>query len=265
MDLGLSGRKAIVAGATKGIGLAVAIALRREGASVAICGRDADRLEAARTTVASTPTDGAGPDATGSDVVALAADLADRADTDEFVRRAIDALGGLDIYIHCASGFGHPGVDGWRHTLEIDVLAAVGAVEAALPALEASGVGSILLIGSTASMQWFGRPGVGATGYGAAKAAQRVYVNELAQTLGRRRIRANAVSPGSTLAERGTWAQVRDENPELWQALVRQFPFRRLVSDEEVARVVAFVASPAGSGINGTHVVVDGGQNKAVQ
>ena len=90
-------------------------------------------------------------------------------------------------------------------------------------------------------------------------------MNDLAQSLGRRGIRANAVSPGSTIFEGGMWATVRDQDPELWNGLVRQFPFRRLVTAEEVARVVAFVASPAGSGINGTHIIVDGGQNKAVQ
>ena len=92
-----------------------------------------------------------------------------------------------------------------------------------------------------------------------------MYVNDLAQTLGRYGIRANAISPGSTMFEGGTWANVRDNDPKLWDVLVRQFPFRRLVTAEEVARVVAFVASPAASGINGTHIVVDGGQNKGVQ
>jgi 3-oxoacyl-[acyl-carrier protein] reductase len=257
MDLGLSGRRAVVAGASRGIGLAIATALRQEGASVAICARDGAALEQARAALVVTADGGVG--------FARPTDLADGADTRAFVGDAVEALGGLDIYIHSASGFGDPTDEGWLRTLQIDVMAAVRGIETALPSLEASDAGSIVLIGSTASLQSFGRAGAGATGYGPAKAAQRVLVNDLAQTLGRRGIRANAVSPGSTLFEGGNWARVRDEDPKLWDGLVRQFPFRRLVSAEEVASVVAFVASPAASGINGTHIVVDGGQNKAVQ
>jgi 3-oxoacyl-[acyl-carrier protein] reductase len=257
MDLGLSGRRAIVAGASRGIGLAIATALRDEGASVAICGRDTQALERAHA--------GLSEAAAGGVVFARPTDLADGADTRAFVGDAVEALGGLDIYIHSASGFGDPTEEGWLRTLQIDLLSAVRGIEVALPNLETSDAGSIVLIGSTASVQFFGRAGAGATGYGPAKAAQRVLVNDLAQSLGRRGVRANAVSPGSTLFEGGTWARVRDEDPQLWDGLVRQFPFRRLVTAEEVARVVAFVASPAASGVNGTHIIVDGGQNKAVQ
>jgi NAD(P)-dependent dehydrogenase (short-subunit alcohol dehydrogenase family) len=257
MDLALTGRRAIVAGASRGIGLAIATALRTEGASVAICARDHAALEEARAALEVA--------ADGGVVFARATDLADADDTRTFVRDAIEALGGLDIYIHSASGFGDPTEQGWLRTLEIDLLAAVRGIEVALPSLDSSDAASIVLIGSTASVQNFGRAGSGATGYGPAKAAQRVLVNDLAQSLGRRRIRANAVSPGSTIFEGGTWARVRDEDPQLWDGLVRQFPFRHLVTADEVARAVVFVASPAGSGINGTHIIVDGGQNKAVQ
>ncbi len=245
------------AGASRGIGLGIATVLRQEGASVGICARDAGALDEARAALERSGDAGV--------VFSRQTDLADGNDTRAFVREAVEALGGLDIYVHSASGFADPSEEGWLRTLEIDLMAAVRGIEVALPELEASGARSIVLIGSTASVQFFGRPGVGATGYGPAKAAQRVLVNELAQTLGRRGVRANAVSPGSTIFDGGTWATVRDQDPDLWRGLVRQFPFRRLVTAEEVARVVAFVASPAASGINGTHIIVDGGQNKAVQ
>jgi 3-oxoacyl-[acyl-carrier protein] reductase len=255
VDLGLGGRRAIVAGASRGIGLAIAVALREQGASVALCARDPDGLEQARSSLEAV-------DAPGT-VFARATDLADGDDTRTFVREAIEALGGLDVYVHSASGFAEHTEQGWLRTLEIDVMAAMRGIEEARPSLDASDAASIVLIGSTASLQFF--PGAGASAYGPAKAAQRVYVNDLAQTLGRYGIRANAISPGSTMFEGGNWARVRDNDPDLWQGLVRQFPFRRLVTAEEVARVVVFVASPAASGINGTHIVVDGGQNKGVQ
>ena len=254
MDLDLAGRRAVVAGASRGIGLEIARTLSGHGVSLAICARRAEGLEQARKELEG-----------DSAVFARPTDLSDAADTKAFVEQALAALGGLDIYIHCASGFSDPSEGGWSKTFEIDVLAALRGLEIALPALQASGTGSIVLIGSTASLQWFARPGAAPNTYGAAKAAQRVLVNDLAQMWGRYGIRANAVSPGSVLVEGGTWGRLRDEQPEQYNLLLKQFPARRLVMPDEVARVVAFIASPAASGINGTHIVVDGAQNKAVQ
>jgi len=257
MKLGLQGRKVLVAGATRGIGLAIAEVFLEEGSSVSICGRTAKSLEAARQHLESLGATGA--------VYARRTDLTDAADTKVLVEQTVKALGGLDIYVHCASGFSGAGEQGWMTTLTTDVLAPVRVVDAALDALEASDAASVVFIGSTASVQWFARPGARPSGYGPAKAAQRVLANELAQTLGRQGIRANVVSPGATFFEGGSWDRVRVSDPELWNGLVRQFPFRRLVTAREVAQVVAFVSSPAGVGINATHVVVDGGQTKSVQ
>jgi NAD(P)-dependent dehydrogenase (short-subunit alcohol dehydrogenase family) len=256
MDLGLAGRKAIVAGASRGIGAAIAALLKVEGSSVAICGRDAAAVDEARISLEKSP-DGA--------VFASVADLADADQARKFARDAVEALGGLDIYVHNATGGAGTGDEGWLRTLAVDVIAPIRILEVVMPALEASGAGSIVLIGSTASVQWFPRPGGQATAYGPAKAAQRALVNELGQSLGRQRIRANVISPGSTYSEGSNWDEMRETHPEVWQGLIRQFPFRQLMTTTEIARVVAFVASPAGSGINATHIVVDGGQHKGVQ
>ncbi len=257
MKLGLEGRKVMVAGATRGIGLAIAEVFLEEGSSVSVCGRTADALDGARRYL-----EGFG--APGS-VFARRTDLTDASDTKAFVEETVGAFGGLDVYVHCASGFAGVGEEGWMRTLTTDLLAPVRVVDAALDALGASDAGSIVFIGSTASVQWFARPGARPSGYGPAKAAQRVLANELAQTLGRQGIRANVVSPGATFWEGGSWDRVRVSEPELWTSLVRQFPFRRLVTAREVAQVVAFISSPAAMGINATHVVVDGGQTKSIQ
>jgi NAD(P)-dependent dehydrogenase (short-subunit alcohol dehydrogenase family) len=257
VDLELAERRAVVAGASRGIGLAIARTLRDHGARLAICARDGTRLQQARQELEREKGRGV--------ILARPTDLSDAADTRAFVELAVEQLGGLDIYVHSASGFGDPSEQGWSRTFEVDVLAALRGLEIALPALQASGTGSVVLIGSTASVQWFPRPNAAPNTYGAAKAAQRVLVNELAQMWGRYGIRVNVVSPGSVLIEDGTWGRLRDEHPEQFDLLLKQFPARRLVTPEEVARVVAFVASPAASGINGTHIVVDGGQNKTVQ
>jgi 3-oxoacyl-[acyl-carrier protein] reductase len=256
MDLGLEGRKALVAGASRGIGLAIATAFAREGAAVGLCARGA---EGVRDAVRIVEAEASRP------VFGRATDLRDGADTRAFVEEASAALGGIDIYVHSASGFSGSNEEGWAQTLDTDVLAVMRATEAALPSLRDSDAASIVLIGSTASLQWFNRAGIAPNLYGAAKAAQRVLVNELAHMWGRHRIRVNAVSPGSVLVEGGSWGRYRDEQPEQYAMLLKQFPFRRLVEPDEVARAVLFVASPAGSGVNGTHLVVDGGQNIGVQ
>jgi NAD(P)-dependent dehydrogenase (short-subunit alcohol dehydrogenase family) len=256
MDLGLTGMKAIVTGGSRGIGRAIATALRAEGVSVAICARGEASLGEAHAALEAT--------GSGGVVFSRATDLEVADEVRAFARDAIAALGGLDIFVHNASGFTGTGEEGWLRSFNVDIMAANRILDVALPALEASGRGSVVFIGSTASVQWFPRPGTGATSYGPAKAAMRTLANELGQSLGRQRIRANVVSPGSTLFDGGGWDRVRQEQPALWDGLVKQFPFRRLVTAEEVARAVIFVASPAGSGVNATHLIVDGGQHKGV-
>ena len=128
MDLGLAGRKAIILGASRGIGRYTAEALLDEGASIAICGRDPERLEAAREELA------ARADGT---VHAATADLANPDSTRAFVAGAVEALGGLDILIHNATGQSGQDAEGWQGTFDVDVMAGVHAVEAAQPALEA--------------------------------------------------------------------------------------------------------------------------------
>ena len=250
MDLGLAGRNAIILGASRGIGRYTAAALLDEGARVAICGRDAERLEEARAALAGG----------GGIVHAAAADLADEASTRAFVAGAVEALGGLDILIHNATGQSGQDAEGWRNTFEVDVMAAVHALDAARPALEASDAASVVFIGSTASKQWFGRW----SSYGPLKGAMRVLANELGQALGRKGVRVNALSPGATLMPGGNWDRTRRENPDFYKSVERSIPFGRLGSGEEVARVIAFLASPAAGWINAAHIVVDGGQGKFV-
>lgn len=251
MDLGLRGRKAIILGASRGIGRYTAATLAAEGASLAICGRGAEALARARDELAAE---------FGGFVHAAPADLADPDATRAFVAGAIEALDGLDILIHNATGQSGQDAEGWRNTFDVDVMAAVHAVEAARGALAASDAASVVFIGSTASKQWFGRW----SSYGPLKGAMRVLANELGQALGREGIRVNALSPGATLFPGGNWDRTREANPDFFRGVERSIPFGRLGSGEEVARVIAFVASPAASWINAAHIVVDGGQGKFV-
>ncbi len=253
MDLELTGKRAIVLGGSRGIGWYTARLLKQEGAAVAICARGAQRVEEA---VAELQDIGAAA------AFGQGADLTDGASTRAFVRAAIEALGGVDILIHNASGFGvGDSEDDWQRSFQVDIMAGVRAVSEALPELKQSGAGSIVFIGSMASKYHFGRP---PSPYGAVKAAMRTYANELAQNYGKHGIRANVISPGAVWFPGGTWDQRKQENPQFYAAVEKGIPLGRLGTGEEIARIVVFTASPAGLWLNATHIAADGGQVAAV-
>ena len=250
MDLGLGGKRAIVTGGSRGIGRAIAEVLLREGASVAICARGEEGVRAAETELTSLGT-----------VFAATADMADGAAVRQFVADATEALGGLDIIVHNTSAMGGAqGVEGWTNSFNIDVMAGVIAVEAAMPALEASDAASVVFIGTTASIEAFS--GIGP--YGPLKAAMRAHTNDLGQALAPKGIRVNAVSPGSIYFDGGVWQRVEEQAPDRFESVLKTIPMGRYGGPEEVARVVAFVASPAASWVTATNIVVDGGQHKSV-
>ena len=146
MELGLAGKRAIVLGGSRGIGFFVAQLLRAEGASVALCARDAAGVNSAVAQL-------------GGDTFGQSVDLVDAQATRAFVQQAVDQLGGLDVLIHNASGFGVSNTEeDWERSFAVDVMAGVRAVDTALPALRTSGSGSIVFIGSMASKFHFGRP-----------------------------------------------------------------------------------------------------------
>jgi len=124
----------------------------------------------------------------------------------------VDALGGLDIFIHNASAMTGPGSgeEGWRQTLAVDILAGVVGAETALAALERSTAASVVFIGSTASMEFFNGP----RPYGAGKAAMRTYAWELGEVWGRKGIRVNVVSLGSIDFPGSVWERVKASDPE---------------------------------------------------
>lgn len=253
MDLGLTGKKALILGGSRGIGWYTAKLLKEEGCSVALCARDADGVATAENQLA---------DIGEGQLFAASADLTEEAATRRFVRGAITALGGADILIHNASGFGAANAEAdWQRSFDVDIMAGVRAVDEALPELKTSGSGSIVFVGSMASKYHFGRP---PSAYGPAKAAMRTYANELAQSYGRDGIRANVVSPGAVWFPGGTWDQRKQENPKFYAAVEKGIPLGRLGTGEEIARIIAFTASPAGLWLNATHLAADGGQVAAV-
>ncbi len=253
MDLGLKDKKVLILGGSRGIGLYTAKLMVKEGASVGICARGEAHLEDAVNSL---------NELSGNQKnYGAPADLENGASTRKFVQNAIDHLNGLDILIHNASGFDQDGSEeGWLRSFQVDMMAGVRASEVAIPFLKKSNAASITFIGSMASKYYFGRR----SSYGPAKAAMRAYANELAQEFGPEGIRANAISPGAVWFPGGSWDKTRSASPDFYAKVEKRMPLGRLGTGEEIAQIIAFVASPAGIWINAAHIVADGGQVASV-
>jgi NAD(P)-dependent dehydrogenase (short-subunit alcohol dehydrogenase family) len=248
----LTGRTAIVTGGTRGIGRAIATLLAAEGADVAICARNREGVDQ---TVAQI--ERAGVKGVGGVV-----DVADLAALRSWVGEAGRALGSLDIFVANVSALAQ-GMDeaAWRRGFEIDVMATVFGIEAALPLLEQSQSGAIVAVGSTAMAEVYGPT----RSYAAVKAALLPYIKGLARNLAAKNIRANIVSPGNVFFEEGVWDNVRRNNPEMFAQMLARNPTGRMGTPEEVANAVVFLASPRASFITGTNLIIDGALTQRVQ
>lgn len=252
MDLGLKGRRAILAGATKGIGRAVAEVLAAEGCAIELCARDRQGVEEA---VGELRTNGAA--AYGESV-----DLADAQAYRDWVIRACERLGGCDIFICFGSaGGGAASEERWQAAFELDLMATWRGIDAALPALERSDSAAIVVISTTVAIE----PAFGPQPYAALKAAVTNYAGALAQNLAPKGIRVNTVSPGPVFIEGGAWDKIKNGRPEFYDRTVAQVPLGRLGSAQEIAQAVAFLASPVSAFTTGTNLVIDGGMTRRVQ
>ena len=249
MDLGLAGKKALVTGATKGIGRAVAETLLAEGASVAICARNGDEVAEA-------------VEALGSSGTAIGApvDAGKRDELTAWVESSGERLGGIDIYVHNTSAMPQQKLDDWINNFHVDLEALVGGVEAAKDAL-ADGGGSVISIGTTAVAEHFA---TGAGSYSAFKAAVTNWTLGQAQVLGAQGIRCNVVQPGPIFIEGGAWNTIKDNMGDFFTATERAHPQGQLGSAQDVANAVTFLASDAAAHINGANLTVDGGFTKRV-
>ncbi len=252
MDLGLRGKKAIVTGGTRGIGRAIADLLADEGCNLALCARSRAGVDEAVAALA-----GKGVKAHGGVV-----DVADTKTLRAWVAEAADALGGIDVFVANVSALAQAmDEDSWRRSLDIDVLGTVVGVEAAIPFLEKSSAGAIVVIGTTGAVEIAGAP----RPYASVKAALAPYVKALARNLAQQGIRANMVSPGNVYFKGGVWNVLEENNPELFKTMVGRNPMGRMGTPEEVANAVVFLASPRASFITGTNLIIDGALTQRVQ
>lgn len=251
MDLGLTGKKVIVAGGSRGIGRAALECFAAEGADVAFFSRNTEQVKETSKALR----------AFGGQVIGEAYDVGDIEAYKRFLASTAERLGGVDVFVHNISASGSGKTTDWELTHKIDVVAAVAAIEVLTPIMEKRGGGSIVLMSSTAAVETF----LSASAFNAMKAALVTYGKQLSQVLGPKGIRVNCVSPGPTIFPGGNWSKIKEGRPELYEATKAKTALGRLGSAEDIAKTIVFLSSDGAAYTTGVNVVVDGGYTKRVQ
>jgi 3-oxoacyl-[acyl-carrier protein] reductase len=251
MDLGLNKKGVVITGGSRGIGRAIALTCAAEGANVAICARGQEGLDKTVAEIRTHHVQAFGQivDVTRKDAI------------ESFLAASAEALGGIDILVNNVGGSQGKGLlnstdEEWIGTFDLNLFHTVRASRAVVSYMRQRGEGSIIIISSISGYK--PSPSIQ---YGSAKAAEIFLSQALALELAPFHIRVNTVCPGSVLFPGGGWERTQVKRPEQFQQFqLEEFPFGRLGTPEEIARVVAFLASPAASWVNGAMIAVDGGQ-----
>ena len=252
MELGLAGKRCLVSGASRGIGRAIAIALAREGGTICAIARGRAGLDAL---LGELP---------GEGHVAIAADVITADGAEIAVDGCVHQLGGIDVVItNVGKSFARDAAAmddaDLAASLDMNLWSAARIAQRARPHLVTAGGGSITMISSI-----WGREAGGAPGYNIAKAGVIALAKALARDYAKQSIRVNSIAPGSILFPGGGWERRQQADPAgIADFVARELPFGRFGAPEEVADVVAFIASPRAAWVTGTCIPVDGGQGKS--
>ena len=255
MDLALDGHVALVTGASRGIGKGIAAALAAEGCKLAICARGQETLEETAATLR----------ASGAEVCAIARDVTEPDAAAHVAAAAIAAYGRLDILVNNVGGnnrtpFPEQSDAEWAEVIGANLLSGVRMTRAAIPHFVAAGGGSVVFVSSI-----WGRELGGPAVYVSTKAAVIGLASSLARELAPRNIRVNSVAPGSIRFPGGSWDRRAREDPDgMTEFVAREIPGGRFGTVEEVANVVAFLASPRAGWVNGVCLPVDGCQSRSL-
>ncbi len=261
MDLQLKGKRALVTGASRGLGYATALALAREGCRVVVNSRDEAKVKAAAEQISRE---------TGTQVIGLAGDVSLVDVPARLIQQTAEALGGLDILITNAGGPPPGSIDSldeaaWQKGVDLSLMAHVRLIRAALPYLRKSSAASILTVTSYTVKQ----PLDNLLLSNSVRLATIGLTKSLALELGKEGIRVNSILPGWTetervtelIKDRATRNQTSVEEETRKQA--KESSLGRLGRPEEFGNAAAFLVSPAASFITGTMLNVDGGIYKA--
>ena len=255
MDLGLSNNVAMISGASRGIGRAIALGLAAEGCRLSLCARGREPLEATAQEVRRS----------GVDVLATALDVTQEAEARSWVEATQQHFGGIDILINNVGG-SRPGGNldasrsDWQAGFALNFFSALDLCRLVVPSMEDRKAGCVINITSIYGREWGGP-----MTYNASKAAMISLSKEMARALAPKGIRVNSVAPGSILFPGGAWEQRQKENPAGIAAFVKaELPAGRFGKPEEVADVVVFLASERSEWVSGACITVDGCQSRSL-
>jgi len=255
MDLGLKGKVAMVTGASRGIGRAIALGLAAEGCRLSVCARGQEGVAQVAQEIHQQ----------GAEALALAIDVTHEQEARRWVDETQKRFGQVDILINNVGG-SRPGgnltasAEDWRAGFALNFFSALDLCRLVAPLMSARKSGCVINIASIYGREWGGP-----MTYNAAKAAMISLSKEMARELAPQGIRVNSVAPGSILFPGGSWERRQQENPEMIAAFVKaELPFGRFGTPEEVADVVVFLASDRARWVSGACINVDGCQSRSL-
>lgn len=262
MDLGLHGKVALVPASSSGLGRAVAMAFAREGAKLAICSRQQDKIDDVAMEI---------KDAHGGEVLAMSADLSKKEDVEKVLKSTLDTYGGIDVLVLNAGGpppgtFDKLNDDQWYDAFELTMMSAVRLMRGAIPSMQEKGSGAIVSMSSSSIKQ----PIPNLLLSNAIRAGLQGALKTMADELAGQNIRINTVIPGRIRTPRIVQLDAANaerqgkSQEEITKASEAAIPMGRYGEPEEFAEAVVFAASERASYMTGGVFQVDGGAVKSL-